>query len=40
MVFAASFPVPVTVKLYTPGVVPPAGGGLVTVSVALPVAAL
>jgi hypothetical protein len=39
-VLAESFPIPVTVNVYVPGVVPPAGGGLVTVSVAAPVAAL
>lgn len=39
-VLAESLPAPVTVKVYVPGVVPPAGGGLVTVSVAVPVAAL
>lgn len=37
---AESLPVPVTVNVYVPGVVPPLGVGLVTVSVAMPVAAL
>jgi hypothetical protein len=39
-VLAPSLPVPVTVNMYVPGVVPPLGGGLVTVSVAFPVVAL
>jgi hypothetical protein len=38
-IFAVSFPVAVTVNVYVPAVIPPVGGGLVTVTMASPVAA-